>query len=86
MRPSGVVDPVEIVKQSLPADLVEDRALVSIRPGDDARSRMVAITAKGHGALAGAYAAWRKTQDRLTETIGAQAADGLRRLARATRA
>jgi DNA-binding MarR family transcriptional regulator len=66
--------------------LVEDRRLVRIRPGDDARARLVAITAKGHGALAGAYAAWRRTQDRLTEAIGIQAADGLRRLARAARA
>lgn len=48
---------------------------------DDARARIAAITAKGSRALEAALPAWRKTQQRLTEAIGTQAAASLRKLA-----
>jgi len=48
---------------------------------DDARARIAAITAKGSRALEAALPAWRKTQQRLTEAIGVQAAASLRKLA-----
>jgi DNA-binding MarR family transcriptional regulator len=64
--------------------LVEDRRLVTIRPGDeDARARIAAITPKGRSTLKGAFPAWRKAQAALTASIGHQMADSLRRLARA---
>lgn len=47
----------------------------------DARARIAAITAKGSRALEAALPAWRKTQQRLTEAIGVQAAASLRKLA-----
>ncbi|MBI1777824.1 MAG: MarR family transcriptional regulator [Proteobacteria bacterium] len=62
--------------------LVEDQALVRSRPGDDARSRIIEITPKGRSRLTGAFAAWRKTQSALTASIGNEAVNSLRRLAR----
>ena len=62
--------------------LIEAQSLVKIRPGDDARSRIVAITPKGRGALKGAFPAWRKAQAALSAAIGRQMADSLRQLAR----
>jgi DNA-binding MarR family transcriptional regulator len=47
----------------------------------DARSRIAAITPKGSRALKAALPAWRRTQQRLTGTIGPQAAASLRKLA-----
>jgi DNA-binding MarR family transcriptional regulator len=63
--------------------LVEDRSLVTIRPGDDARARIVAITPKGKSSVRRAFPAWRKAQSTLTSSLGAPLADSLRRLARA---
>lgn len=60
--------------------VVEEASLVSIQPGEDARSRIVAITDKGRSALTGAFATWRRVQSALTDSIGDQAADSLRRL------
>lgn len=48
---------------------------------DDARSRVASITPKGLRTLTAALPAWRATQQRLTESMGAHAADSLRRLA-----
>lgn len=48
---------------------------------DDARSRIAAITAKGTRVLTGALPAWRTTQRRLVDEIGAETAASLRRLA-----
>lgn len=61
--------------------LVEARSLVTIRAGADARSRIIAITTQGRGALRAALPTWRRVQDELVESIGAQAANSLRRLA-----
>jgi DNA-binding MarR family transcriptional regulator len=65
--------------------LIEKQSLIKTRIGEDARSRIVAITPKGKSALTRAYPAWRKAQSALTESIGASLADSLRRLARAPR-
>jgi DNA-binding MarR family transcriptional regulator len=62
--------------------LVENRALVASHADeDDARSRIVSITPEGRDRLSEAFAAWRRTQAALTEAMGLQAADSLRRLA-----
>ena len=48
---------------------------------DDARSRRAKITAQGTRMLVFALPSWRKTQQRLTNTIGKQTAASLRMLA-----
>ncbi|MGQ7792975.1 MarR family winged helix-turn-helix transcriptional regulator [Faunimonas sp. B44] len=62
--------------------LAEKKGLVVVRrhPGD-ARARIATITDKGRDALAGALAGWGRVQAELTAAMGAEAADGLRRLA-----
>jgi len=62
--------------------VAEKDGLVSTRAGKDARSHIASITAHGRRTLEKAFAAWRETQDDLTQTIGNVAADRLRRLAR----
>jgi len=64
--------------------LVAEQGFVRIREGDDARARIVTITPKGRAILRASFATWRKVQAGLTDMIGSQAADGLRRLARST--
>jgi DNA-binding MarR family transcriptional regulator len=61
--------------------LLENRALVKIRQGDDARSRVAAITLKGKNTLVRALPAWREAQAALAASVGSQVADNLRRLA-----
>jgi DNA-binding MarR family transcriptional regulator len=62
--------------------LIEARSLVETHAGDDARSRIVAITPKGRRLVARAFPAWRKAQSAVSTSIGSQLADSLRRLAR----
>lgn len=62
--------------------LVESRALVASQADDDdARSRIVSITPEGRDRLSAAFGAWRRAQTALTQAMGPQAADSLRRLA-----
>ncbi|HVU82283.1 MAG TPA: MarR family winged helix-turn-helix transcriptional regulator [Rhodanobacteraceae bacterium] len=62
--------------------VAEHNAWVTLRPDrDDARSRIAAITAKGSRALEAALPTWRKTQRKLLDDIGDEAAASLRRLA-----
>jgi DNA-binding MarR family transcriptional regulator len=63
--------------------VAEEQGIVRVRPGHDARSRIVAITPRGTAALKKAFPVWRKVQAALTKEIGRSAADSLRRLARA---
>lgn len=59
-----------------------ERGWVSLRSNPaDARSRFVAITAKGSRALVAAMPAWNATQQRLLQDIGESAAASLHRLA-----
>lgn len=60
--------------------VAESQALVGIRPGADARSRIASITKQGRRTLKTAFGTWRLVQEALTQSIGQQAADGLRRL------
>jgi DNA-binding MarR family transcriptional regulator len=65
--------------------VAEQQGLVRTHAGEDARSRIVAIAPKGRAALRKVLPAWRKVQAALTESIGAHAADSLRRIALASR-
>jgi len=60
--------------------VAEGQSLVSIRPGEDARSRVASITPRGRQTLLRALSNWREVQKRLTAAIGKQAADSLRQL------
>ena len=60
--------------------VAEAQSLVSIRSGEDARSRIASITKEGRRTLKSAFVTWCKVQDALTQSIGSQAADSLRRL------
>lgn len=62
--------------------VAEERSLVTVDPGKDARARVAAITARGRRALRRAFPAWRKTQTELTNAMGDKTADNLRRLSR----
>lgn len=65
--------------------LLEEEELIRIRPGEDARARVVTVTPKGRRTVQAAFPAWRKVQDSLTAALGNQAADSLRRISRTTR-
>jgi DNA-binding MarR family transcriptional regulator len=54
--------------------LLEAAGLVTLAPGDDGRDRMVALTARGAETLRAATRAWLVLQDRLTATLGEDAA------------
>jgi DNA-binding MarR family transcriptional regulator len=62
--------------------LVEGEGWVDIRPGNDARSRVVAATKKGRAAVTTALAAWRKAQQAASAAIGRGGVDALHALAR----
>ena len=60
---------------------IEEQSLVTSRPGDDPRTRIVSITPKGRKLFTKAFPMWRKAQSDLTARIGQSLADSLRRLA-----
>lgn len=63
--------------------LIEDASWVKIRAGDeDARSRIVAVTAKGRALLAKSFGAWRRAQEITAAEIGPNGGSVLRALAR----
>jgi DNA-binding MarR family transcriptional regulator len=63
--------------------LAEQKHLVDLRrSGVDARARLVSITPAGRQALRAALATWGRVQAGLTATMGLEAAEGLRLLAR----
>lgn len=66
--------------------VLERQGLVRIRPGEDARARIVSITDAGRRTIAAALPAWRQAQSALTASIGGPMADSLRDLARSERA
>ena len=51
--------------------------LVRIAPGDDRRTRLVAITEAGEAALAEARPLWQSVQSRLVADIGAERVERL---------
>lgn len=57
--------------------LLEDRKLVRIRSGDDARMRIVELTAAGDEAAAAAYPLWQKAQAVVTKRMGQESLERL---------
>jgi DNA-binding MarR family transcriptional regulator len=62
--------------------LIEGEGWVDIRPGDDARSRVVTATRKGRTVVTAARAAWRQAQQAASAAIGRGGVDALHALAR----
>jgi DNA-binding MarR family transcriptional regulator len=62
--------------------LIESASWVKIRPGDDARSRIVSVTAKGRARVGASLSAWRQAQQAVAAAIGPSGVDALRALAR----
>jgi DNA-binding MarR family transcriptional regulator len=52
--------------------------------GDDARTRIIAVTPKGRAVVRAALPAWRKAQDEVATALGRGGVAALRRLARTT--
>lgn len=52
--------------------IMEKRGLVKIRPGEDRRTRKVALTPFGESTLANAMPHWRAAQDMVEECFGAE--------------
>ena len=62
--------------------LIQGASWVKIQPGEqDARSRVVTVTAKGRAVVARAFRAWRKAQDITAAAIGSSGGSALRALA-----
>lgn len=61
--------------------LIEKAGWVRVRPGKDARLRIVAATPAGIRKVENAYPAWRDAQAAVSEAIGAAGVASLRRLA-----
>lgn len=64
---SELADTLALERTSLTRELnlLEERGLVSIAPGEDRRSRIVRVTKEGQEALAAAYPSWRDAQSRV---------------------
>ena len=61
--------------------LIEGEGWLRLRPGKDARSRIVAITAAGTRKVEAAYPAWQAAQRDVSRTIGDAGVASLHRLA-----
>jgi DNA-binding MarR family transcriptional regulator len=64
--------------------LLEKQSLIKIRPGDDARARIVSIMPKGKSTVAHSFPAWRKAQMAMTASLGGEMVKSLHRLAQAS--
>jgi len=61
--------------------LIEDRRWVSVHAGEDARSRVVEVTAAGRRKVDTVYPAWREAQATAAKTLGSSGVSALRDLA-----
>lgn len=61
--------------------LTEAAGWASVRPGRDARERVVSVTPAGRKKIEAAFPAWQAAQKATTARIGEEAATSLRRLA-----
>ncbi len=63
--------------------LIEAASWVRIGPGDDGRSRSVAVTAKGRAAVGASLDAWRSAQKSVAAAVGPAGVKALRTLSHA---
>jgi DNA-binding MarR family transcriptional regulator len=52
--------------------LIEERGLITMKPGKDLRTRMVTLTPHGHETLIAALPFWEEAQKQLLELLGSQ--------------
>ena len=52
--------------------VMEKRGLLRVKPGDDRRTRKVALTDAGKSALAGAISHWRAAQSKVEQKFGTE--------------
>ena len=79
-----LADKLSIERTTLSRNLaiMETAAWISIRPGDDARSRLVSVTNKGRAAVSASFDAWRRAQATVAAAIGPSGVGALRALSR----
>ena len=61
--------------------LLEERKWISIKPGDDPRSRIIAITAQGRGIVRRGFPFWSKAQANVGRMLGGDGQAALKTLA-----
>ena len=62
--------------------LLEQRKWISIKPGDDPRSRIIAITAQGRGVVRRVFPYWSKAQAHVGKMLGGDGQAALKVLSR----
>ena len=74
MTMSALAGLVEMDRTTLTRNLkpLADAGLVEIVPGDDARSRVVSVTARGRDAWSNARELWRQAQDEVNRALGGE--------------
>ena len=60
---------------------LEERKWISIKPGDDPRSRIIAITAQGRGIVRRGFPYWAKAQAHVGKMLGGDGQAALKTLA-----
>jgi DNA-binding MarR family transcriptional regulator len=61
--------------------LLEERKWTSIKPGDDPRSRIIAVTARGRGIVRRGFPYWSKAQAHVGKMLGGDGQAALKTLA-----
>jgi DNA-binding MarR family transcriptional regulator len=71
---SALADRMEMDRTTLTRNLkpLADAGFVAVAPGEDARSRVVSVTARGRDSWARARALWRQAQDEVNRALGAE--------------
>jgi DNA-binding MarR family transcriptional regulator len=69
---SALADRMEMDRTTLTRNLkpLADAGLVTVAPGEDARSRVVSVTARGRDAWSRARELWRRAQDEVNRALG----------------
>jgi DNA-binding MarR family transcriptional regulator len=72
---TGLAEDTGLDRSTLGRNLlvIEGKGLVRLRPGNDQRDRVVALTARGRSRLRGAGEAWRRLEDSLRDSLGPDA-------------
>jgi DNA-binding MarR family transcriptional regulator len=71
---SALADRMEMDRTTLTRNLkpLADAGFVAVAPGEDARSRVVSVTARGRDSWGGARELWRQAQDEVNRALGAE--------------
>ena len=69
---SKVADLMHVDRTTLARNLspLERKGLIEIKPGSDKRAKIINVSGKGKEVLAEALPLWKKTQDKIKDTLG----------------